>query len=73
MVAEMDAREFGVSRRFVQFRHSGWCSILILVQVWRGDLLGIDLLEQAVRINWASACRLGQAVGGGWMGCDLGW
>ena len=74
VVAEMDGREFEVSHRFVQLCHSGWCLILVPVCRCGGDLLGfgscgsIELLEQAVRIIWASACRPGRAgwaVGGG--------
>ena len=64
-------------RRFVRLCHSGWCLILVSVRRCGENLLGfgscpaIDLLEQAVRINWASACRPGRAVGGG--GCGEIW
>ena len=50
--------------------HSGWCFILVPVCRFGGDLLrfglnrAIELLEQAVRINWPHACKLGWAVGG---------
>ena len=59
----MDGREFGVSHRFVRLCHTGWCLILVPFYRCGRDLLGfglcqeIALLEQAVRINWASACR----------------
>ena len=59
---------FGGSLRFVRLCHIGWCLIMVPVCRCGGDLLGfgssraIALLEQAVRINWASA---GKPVGGG--------
>ena len=40
VVAEMDGREIEASRRFVQFCHSGWGSILVPVYRCGGDLLG---------------------------------